>query len=752
MLQPDQAKLANRSFGGYHTPSQEEPGLTELFRLVAAFVRRQYLIILFVGLLATGAGLLYLHFAIPTYKAYAQIVTDSKKGQFFQNQSVLAAASMDSAEIESQIQILKSESIASSVINDLHLTESPEFSGSGPKPRSKTELMRDVVAIFDSKLDAKRVGVSYVIEIGFQSQSPQRAAQIANAIADRYILEQQEAQIRTNQLVGNWLQTRLTGLREQVSDADRAVIEFASKHNIVSSGGRLIDDQQLSQLNTQLVGARSRTSEALARLFRIQAVNLKGRLNEPTDATVSDALRDPIITSLRQKQLEIANRLTDWTTRYGPNHDAVARLRTQQREIQQSIHKELERLAESYKSDYAIARTHEEEIQKGLANAVGKLHLTNTEEVKFRELKSAAQSYHNLYDSFLKQYTTMVQQRSFPIPESRVISRASPPLSKSSPKGRLILTISMLGGLCLGIGFGILRELMDRVFRTRDQVETLLLTPCAAMIPLLNNKASQKLLTNRKPTSAQHGPKSIIRGSGAYWTLVDSPESRFAEAIRSVKLAMDAATDDHVARQNKIIGFTSSIPNEGKSTIAAAVAQLSAQVGEKVLVVDCDLRNPSLSRAFTKNSAPGLVEAIAGRRSIDDVIWREPTTNFAFLPAGNNYQLSHTSEILASDLTKKLFDNLRQRYDYVIVDLPPLAPIVDTRATIRFVDTYFIVIEWGETKIEVVKHALNGAPTIYENLSGVILNKTNMKSLRRYELDRKEYYYNKYYRRYGYTQ
>jgi capsular exopolysaccharide synthesis family protein len=234
--------------------------------------------------------------------------------------------------------------------------------------------------------------------------------------------------------------------------------------------------------------------------------------------------------------------------------------------------------------------------------------------------------------------------------------------------------------------------------------------------------------------------------------MVDSPSSRFAEGIRSVKLAVDTAPLDGADRPNKIIGFTSALPCEGKSTISAAAAQLIAQTGKKVIVVDLDLRNPSLSRMFTNNSGSGFVEVITGRQALEDVVWREPTTGFSFLPVGNNLRFTHTSDILASDLVKRFFDNLRQRYDYVIVDLPPLAPIVDVRATVGFIDSFFVVVAWGETKVDVVQHALHSAEGVYDNLGGIILNKTNFSALKRYDLHRGQYYHNKYYSRYGYTE
>jgi polysaccharide biosynthesis transport protein len=762
MLRTDNKQFAQSGFGEY-PPVQSEPGLGELFTLAVGFLRRQYLIILSVALVVVGGGLLYLRFAPVAYTAHAKIITDIRKGQFLKNPTVLLDAPIDAAQLDGQMLILKSEPIAISVIKEFDLLNDPEFAipetgeNSGDAGSSLPERMQTAIAIFESKLQVMRVGQSYAIDIGFESRNPKKAAKIANAIANGFIAQQQEAQFQTNQTVGNWLQNRLNGIREQVSNADRRVVEFAREHNIISADGKLMDDQRLADLNTRLVAARSRTSEALARLYRIQAVIRKDRVEDSStdaapDATVTDALNDSIVTNLRQKYLDLVNRTAEWSARYGPDHQAVVRLRNQQRELRDSIHAELQRLAESYKSDYAIARQHENETEQQLARAVSQLQLTNQEQIKLQELKSSAQSYHSLYDGFLRQYTESVEQNSFPLADARVISHAAPPTSKSRPKSRLILAISLLGGVCLGFGVGILRELMDRVFRTSDQIENLLHRPCVAVIPLLDDTSRDSSRTDRKLISTKTGPRMIARSPGVLWTLVDSPSSRFAEGIRSIKLALDATHPHGGDRPNKVIGFTSSLPCEGKSTIVAAAAQLTAQTGKKVIVVDCDLRNPSLSRIFTNNSGNGFVEVVAGRLPLEDVVWREPTTNFSFLPVGNSLRFTHTSDILSSELTRKFFDDLRQRYDYVIVDLPPLAPIVDVRATVGFIDSYFVVVAWGETKVDIVQHALHSAEGVYDSLGGVILNKTNFNALKRYDVHRGKYYHNKHYSRYGYTE
>lgn len=226
------------------------------------------------------------------------------------------------------------------------------------------------------------------------------------------------------------------------------------------------------------------------------------------------------------------------------------------------------------------------------------------------------------------------------------------------------------------------------------------------------------------------------------------PLSRFAESIRSIKLGIELSA---LQSPNKVIGVTSSLPHEGKSTIAASLAQIIAQAGKSVILIDCDLRNPSLSRALAPNAASGLLEVISNTQPIEEIVWKEPKTNMVFLPAVKRLPLLHTSEILMTEHMRKLFERLRSTYDYVIVDLPPLSPIVDVRATAPLVDCFILVVEWAKTKMDVVQHALHTAPNVYENLVGVVLNKTDIKSLARYDYYTSDYYNDDHYLHYGLT-
>jgi succinoglycan biosynthesis transport protein ExoP len=739
----------------------EEGGVGEVIDLILTFSRRQYPIVIFCALLVIALGYIYLRVTPAQYTAHVTMVIDTRKGAFFQTQSILADAPNDSAQVESQVQIVKSENVAVSVIKDLHLTEVPEFVGSdnspldlvrgvlgaAPQPRrSEFELMRRAVAAFEKRLEASRVGLSYVLDISFISNDPDRAAQIANAVADSYIVDQLDAKFQANRRATNWLQDRANGLRDQATAAENAVVAFKQENNIIAADGKLMNEQQVADLNTELVLARSHTQEAKARLDRIQAVVRAETPSPSFDATVSDALNNPIITKLRQQYLELVNREAEWSKRFGRDHLAVVNLRNQIHEIRDSIFDELRRYAETYKSDYEIAKQREESLEKDLASAVTKSQTTNKAQVTLRELESSAQSFRTLHNNFLQRYMESVQQQSFPITEARVISRATRPLQKSRPKTLLVVALVCIGGISLGAGVGLIREAMDRVFRTTNQVETALNAPCVALIPLVDGESTEG--SEDEETYASDGSKSITRDGSVCWIVAEQPLSRFAEAIRSVKLAVDL---NGANKGHKVIGFTSALPNEGKSTVAAALSQLVAHVGGKVLIVDCDLRNPTLSRTLTPKATCGLIDVLAGELSLDDTIWRDGPGGMAFLPAVSRSRVFHTSEVLASAPTKRLFDCLRESYDYVVVDLPPLAPLIDVRATPHLVDGYFLVIEWAKTKIDVVQHALNTAPAVYDTLLGAILNKANMELMGRYDSHRGKYYYNKHFARYGYT-
>ena len=600
----------------------EGGGIGDLVNFALAFLRRQYLVIIVTAALAMAACVVYLRITPPTYTAQVQILL-ANPPQFVQQQS-LAAPAFDLNQFETQLQILKSRTIAVAVINQLKLEDDPDLNGSGPSlfslwyrigawvsPRPKDRQFEapnqppeDVITAFQDRLSAYRVDFSNVIEISFNSSSAKRAAEIANAAAKAYIADQLNAKFEANRTATSWLQERLRDLGEQALTAERAVSAYKSQNNIVSSGGKPIDEQQVTELNSRLMAARAQTSDGLAKLNRYETILRTNSSDSSSigtlDAAGAESLSNPIINSLRQQYLELVRRESEWSARFGHDHLAVINLRTRMRDLRTSILDEVRRLAESSRGEFEVAKQRQEEIEKQLTEAISQSRTTNSAEMTIRELENQAKGLRSMYETFLQRYMGSVQQETFPITETRVLSPASPPQKKSKPNTKKVMALGIVGGLAFGIALGLLRDLMDRVFRTSAQIEGALELPCLSLVPLLRGLKPPKQTTRSQQTDEDLRRRFISTHSAIHHSVVGMPLSRFTEAIRSIKLAIDLSPNK---TSNQVIGITSALPNEGKTTIAATLAQLIGHSGKKVIIVDCDLRNPSLSASLAPNAA-----------------------------------------------------------------------------------------------------------------------------------------------------
>jgi succinoglycan biosynthesis transport protein ExoP len=754
----------------------ESVSISEVVEQVTGLVRRQLPVLIFIMACAIGLGLAYLFTTPARYTASAMLLIDSSKARMFQQQQPsLTDIPIDTAQVETQVEVLKSESIGLSVIKEMHLTESPEFVGTGggfigtifnfltessglSQAKTESALSRTALKTFLAHRAIARVGRTYVLNISYTSLSAGLAAGIANGIADAYILDQLQSKYQTTKRASVWLQDRIKELRLQATAADRAVLDYKEKNNIVDAGsstgpngGRLLlGEQQIADLNAQLSAARGGKAEARAKLDRIDEVMKQ----EIPDAGVADALHSEVINRLRNQYLDMAARERIWSARYGSSHLAAVNLRLQMKELHRSITEELGRIAQSYKSDYEIATAREQDLQKSLDALITESQATNRDRLGLRDLESQAQVYHTIYDSFLQRYMEAIQQESFPITESRVISAAAPPSRKSSPETFLVLAMAGALGLMLGFGVAILREAVDRVFRTTRQVEQQLQTNCLAVLPALKNIPSAVPAPEATrpveghPEKADTKKKISTSSREFLHYVIEQPLSSFAEAFRGIKVAADINLD---VKDNKVIGVTSTLPGEGKTTVACNLAYSIAHSGKRVILVDADLRNPTVTRSLAPNANVGLLEVLVGNVGLSQATIVDHNSGLVILPTVNKSRLLYTSEVIGSEAFKRLIEALRKSFDYIIIDLSPLAPIVDVRTTTSFVDCYVYVVEWGRTRINVVQHQLAGAPEIHSRLLGVVLNKANVKVLERYEYYSGNYYNKKYYARYGYS-
>jgi exopolysaccharide transport family protein len=741
----------------------EAPGgtlsISELVEQIGGFLRRRYTIFVVVTGLATGGGLVYLLATPSEYTAHAVLMIDTNKLRVLQQQPSLGDVPLDSPQVETQVEVLKSDTIGMTVVKDLQLMDDPEFARAGfwrtlfrsplwlfgsesaaqSQGRSEDDPADLALDNFLRLREISRVGRTYALDIAFTSRRPARAAEIANAITEAYIADQLDAKYEATRRASTWLQERITELGSQATAVDRAVLDYKEKNKIVDiavspslgstdSSTRSLEEQQLADLANQLSAARLAGAEAKARLDRIQDI-LK---QDIPDAGVADSLKSEVIIRLRNEYVDLAAREGILSARYGRDHMAVVNLRNQMDQIRQAIAGELRRIAESNKSDYEIAQAREDALKNKLADMVSDARTINRERIGLRELQTNAQAYHSIYDSFLKRYTEAIQQESFPITEARVISAAKSG-ERTSPKMFVVLGGSMLVGLWLSVVVAVLREVLDRVFRTTRQVHEILRAACLAVVPELKPAVQPPAwwrLPVPWPRPARGASDPPPPRNEFFRFVVFAPLSPFANAIRSIKVAADIGRG---GKPSKVIGVTSTFAAEGKSTVASNLAELIAQAGKKVILIDADVRNPSLSSAAGAEDGNGLLEVLDGKVGFDGAVRTDATTGLAFLPAVIHSPLAPSRDILASESFRMLIAQLRERFDDIIVDLPPLGPVAEVRATASLVDSYVYVIEWGRTSLSAARQQMIGAPEIQDRLLGAVLNKVDMKAFRRHE-------------------
>lgn len=696
--------------------------------------------------------ILYLVTAKPVYTANARVLIDTRQTQVLDKDSGINSALIDTGFVDSQVEVINSDDSILSIVRRLHLTEDPEFNGSNPGtmavvlgrihslfgsdgPASNERIERNAVETVQRNLKVERVLTTYVLSLNYSSLNPEKAAQIANAVVDTYIVGALEAKYQSTKRAGEWLQQRSAELREQATASDRAVQTFKAQNNIVGTSRGLMSEQQLTDVNTQLVQARASTAEAKARLDRIEAITDKD-LAQPT---VTDALSNTVITRLRAQYLDLASQYADWSSRYGKTHQASIALANRMDELRKAIADEVRRIADAYRSDYEIAKSRETSLEQNMKGLVAQASNTGQAQVKLRDLESAADTYRNMYNSILEKLQQATQNQSFPISEARIISTAVKPDKKSSPKSMLAIVGGLVGGLCLGFGLAFSREVLSDVLRSPGEVEDELGVKCLGILPDVRagkpaiKKAVSLLPADRPPAGYRDGTLSHY--------VVEHPFSRFAETLRNIKVSIDVA---RLTREVKIIGIVSSLPKEGKTTVAANFGHLTALTGHRTLLIDGDLHTCSLTRELAPNAKTGLLEALKDPRSLGHHVKRSTETGLDFLPSFVASRMVNSADVMASKAMADMLAVMREDYEYIIIDLAPVMPVTDAKAISHLLDAMVYVIEWGRTTRSALHESISSSEAIQKKLLGAVLNRANPKMLKRIE-SYKGSHYNSYY-------
>ncbi|MXQ13570.1 Wzz/FepE/Etk N-terminal domain-containing protein [Microvirga makkahensis] len=723
--------------------------------IIAAF-RRQLKIILLVAFLGATGGISFVATSVPQFTATTSIMIDRRQVRAVQDVSaVTEIGSVDpSTVVDSQVEVLKSEKIALAVVNALDLTNDPVFLTSdgwiltwvtrsvGRAVRSVVSLIQDRPAPNSHEVRAReaaqwaaayrllrrttitRVGKTYLISISYTGANADQSARIVNAYVEAYLDDQLEGRYDSTRRANAWLLARIEELRKQAVDSDLAVQQFRAKNNLIAIGGQLVTDLQLSELNAQLAVVRGEVARTGAQLDRIRYVLRTNQI----EALVGEGLKDDIINDLQSRYIEVGRREAEISARFGSDHERAIQYRSEKADIQHQILTKLSSVAQSYESEFEVAKARLEELDRNVSNLISVAADANAKLVQLRELERSADTYKGLYDTFSQRYQQTVQQQSFPLSDARVVTPAAPPLQPSQPKPLVSIVLSALVGALLGGAWGAMREYRDGSIRTGKDIREALGLRCLGLLPVISIPHFERRHSSGFPTRSFSEASSEV--SFALARFVDLfPESRFAETLRSALLSVAGSGPE----RSRVIGVLSVAPQEGRSLIAANLATLLGRGEGPTLLIDGDARNPCLSTILAPDAKFGLLDVLAGACSWNDALRCGPVHGVAVLPILKRPDLTHPSHLLAGDQLDQVLREAAAHFKYIVVDLPPLSVASEARILAGKVDCVLLVVKWGETSKEFIREVLGVDEGVRFQCAGAILNGVDMGKIRQYQ-------------------
>ena len=738
---------------GMPTGKWQQPAVD--LREMARILRRRWKMVAAAPLALITIALIYIMSAPTLYTATSTVLVDPRRANVVDSsQTVLSNFGTDDATIESQTLLIQSVAILQRVVDKLKLTADPEFiptpglldpirrlfSGTGPADGANPEDAAKArsIEILQKRMKVTRQGTTFLVDINVSSEVPRNAATIANAVADAYFEEQVRAKYDATKIAASWLNSQIDTLKSRVVTSEQAVQDFRSANNLAVSQGVTVNDQQITDLNNKLIAARVQTAEARAKYDQVQDLSKSG--SDP--GGINAAITSDMITKLRTQYADIAKNEADLSSKYGPRHPLVANVRAQLQDTQRLIDEEIRRILDSTRHDYDVARSREASLQQSLDQLQGVSSLSGQAQVRLHELQREAEANRTLYESYLARYKETSAQESLEMPDSRVVTRASVPIRPSSPKTLLILGLSLMLGLGSGSVLAFLADYLDRRIKTLEQAEAVSGVPALAAIPLVNSRELAALAKRGRDELNRYDPRTtrllppplqppLMRYA------VDEPGTFFAEAIRSVRLAIQRTMR---IQPDKVVLVTSALDNEGKTTLAANLALSLATLGIRTLLVDGDLRNPKLTRALCPHADAGLLEVATGQSRLEQAILFDRSSGLSILPSPAVKNVDIVTELMFSEKIIDILDHLRQRYELIIIDSPPIVPLVDGRALAELADRIVLALAWDQTPQEVVSHSLDLLSPVHDRILGTVLTRVDLSRLRFYDYYRSSAY------------
>lgn len=731
--------LPAASYGDSRRPREAE---TDAIVDILRCLKRNARLIAAIALSGAAISIVAVLSITPQYQATTAVLVDPRQTKILQDAEVVGRPGTDNGAIESEVELIQSDALVRKVAEKLNLANDDEFGSSGgifsviksvvllpirlfSSGASSGDPLAPVIDKLQKATSAKRRGLTYVIELNAWSRDADKSAEIANTFVDLYLAEQIAAKSEATTRASRWLNERVDEMRGRVSASEKALETYKAEAGLFDGGaGENLSNRQVGQLNDQLIDARAKAASAQAKYEQLKQITPE-RLR--TAAASPDVLQSSVVSNLRGQYADAARQQAEREARYGPQHPIVTTGRAQVVDLERQISAEINRIVTSAKTEFEMAKARQESMEASLDELKGKASQLNQAGVRLRELEREVQANRDLFQSFLAR-AKQTSELSLQVADSRVVSAARVPTNTSYPKKGLIIGLGLFGSLGLGMALALGRDAFGRGFRRSADLEREIGLQPLASIPrvTLRSSARSLMLPGRKLRQGETGGRSLPNNSGgdAFDQLLsdfalNEPDSAFSESIRTLYLSLK---QQGLQRRMGVVLVTSALPGEGKSTVALNLARTAAQTGEDVLLIDGDLRRPSLAHAMHLGGENGLTDFLAGRSDLAAVVQHEARTNLYTIAGQSGVTGAQSISMLSSRRMTQLVDHARDVFDLVVIDASPLLPVADARILLERADAVIMVVASEKTSRDAVSAVFRENPELTEKVAGVVLN------------------------------
>lgn len=702
--------------------SVDEGALIDL-RAFMQVLRRRRWVILAVSLIMFAAVAAAYFAMTPRYTAITTVALERGQEKVVQVDQVVPDVAPDSASVDTEVAILKSPKLLGQVVDKLNLTRYPEFNPALQRGESApvTTQRNWAISTLIKHLTVKRNGFSYAIDVSYEAESPVLAAQVANTIANTYIDNQVTDKSGATTRASDFLEGQLNTLRVQVEAAEAAVADYRARNGLFNLGANSsVTQEELTSLNGQLAQARAQQAEAQARLSTANSQLARGSTGEE----LGEALDSPVVSQLRGQRAQVSGKLASLRQQFGPKYPEVATTEQQLRDIDEQITSEVRRIVSNLSIQANAAGQRTASIQSSLQRAEGTLAVDNKASVGLSELERRAESARTLYQTFLDRYKQTRAQRGLERSNSYVVAQARIPGGPSFPNVLVFIAIGLIAAIAGSTVVIAILQLLDRGVETTGSLEKKLGVPVLGSIP-----------------DTKHLPELQSRGERSHPTqlVIDRPQSSFAEAFRWLQTSIHFNLRD---RSPIVVAITSALPNEGKTTAALSLARSAAMSGKRAILVDCDLRRGVSSADPGPMDSIGLRAVLDNEGNLDDAIYLDPETGLYVLPRRADEQ--HVQSFADSAAFSELIAALRAKFDFIVLDTPPVLTIDDSRVISAKADCVILMVRWRKTPARAAELALRHLDSVGANVIGASLSMVDVTAQARIGYEDASYYYGAY--------